>query len=69
MTKREAAIVSAYTGYLVGKFSDMQLYVDTLVGHSTWTHQYADKTFEQKVMELAKPDFIAITVVDESEAR
>lgn len=28
MTKREAAIVSAYTGILIGSFSDMHEYVE-----------------------------------------
>lgn len=28
MTKREAAIVSVYTGYLIGEFSDFQAYAD-----------------------------------------
>lgn len=32
MTKREAAIVSAYTGYLIGEFSDFQAYAEEVMG-------------------------------------
>lgn len=62
MTRQEAAIVSAYTGYLIGSFDDMQQYVDKLVGYPTWTHMYASKEFTEKIRELSKPDFIAMQV-------
>lgn len=32
MTKREAAIVSAYTGYLIGEFKDYHAYVEEIMG-------------------------------------
>lgn len=62
MTKREAAIVSAYTGILLGSFGDMQEYADELLGEPTWTHQFGDADFADRLKELAKPDFIGIKV-------
>ena len=62
MTKREAAIVSAYTGILIGTFSDMQLYADKLFGYPTFTHEYGDIDFVKKLKELATNDFMNIEV-------
>lgn len=60
MTKREAAVIGAYTGILVGKFSDMQTYVEGLLGRPVFTHELGDKAFTKKIKELAKPDFLDI---------
>ena len=61
LTTQQAAIVSAYTGYLVGSFSEMQSYIEKLMGHPVWTHQLADKDFVEKVKAKAKPDFLALS--------
>ena len=60
MTKREGAILTAFTGIMIGSFSDFQEYVDGLVGYSTFTHMFGDKEFATKVKELARADFIKI---------
>lgn len=65
MTKREAAIISAYTGYLLGSFDDMQRYVDEKLGMSTWTHMYARQEFADRVRAAATADFMALDVIDE----
>lgn len=39
MTKREAAIVSAYTGIMLGKFSDMLGYIEEILGRPVHTHE------------------------------
>lgn len=60
MTKREGAIISAYTGIQTcNSFSDIQEYGDELFGYTTFTHQYGDKEgFCAKFKELAKKDFL-----------
>lgn len=63
MTKREAAIVAAYTGYLIGSFDDLQRYADEKMGHTTWTHMFASEEFTKKLREKSKEDFIAIDVL------
>ena len=63
MTKREAAIVSAYTGFLLGKFSDMHEYVEEVMKRHVYTHEMGDILFAQEIQEKTKPDFIAIQVI------
>jgi hypothetical protein len=61
MTKREAAIVSAYTGVLIGKFSDMQSYVEEKFG-PVFTHEFGDDKFCEKLRKATKDDFLNISV-------
>lgn len=60
MTKNEAAIISAFTGIMVGRFSDMHEYVEKLFGYPVFTHMFADKDFVQKVKDLSYNDFIQL---------
>jgi len=62
MTKKEAAIVSAYTGYLIGSFSELQKYADEKFNYLTFTHQYGNKEFADKLREKSKEDFCTIEV-------
>lgn len=59
MTKREGAIISAYTGVMVANsFSDIQEYGDELFGFPTYTHMYGDESFVKALKEKAKSDFM-----------
>ena len=60
MTRKEAAIVSAYTGYLIGSFGDMQEYAEKLFGHQIFTHQFP--ALADELREKSKPDFISMRV-------
>jgi len=60
MTKREAAIISAYTGILVGDFSAMHEYVEEVMEGPIWTHQFASKEFNELLKEKVKPDLLVI---------
>lgn len=62
MTKNEAAIVSAYTGILIGEFSAMHEYVENLLGRPVLTHEFASKWLTEEIHKKAKEDFCAITV-------
>lgn len=59
-TKKEAAIISAFTGIMVGEFKDFHEYVENLFGYSIFTHQFADKSFAEKIKELSRPDFMKL---------
>ena len=59
MTKREAAIVSAYTGYLIGDFGAMCKYCEQLLRHPIWDYEYP--ALRQEIHEKSKPDFIALS--------
>ena len=62
MTKREAAIVSAYTGKMLGGFSDMHEYVTELLDREVWTHELADQMIVKEIRDKSLADFIAIEV-------
>ena len=58
MTKEEAAIISAFTGRLIGEFSDMHEYIEKVMNRPVWTHELADKSTMDEIRNAAKPDFI-----------
>jgi len=62
MTKREAAIVSAYTGLMLGDFSEMHKYVEELYDRPVFTHEFGCKPFADRLKDDSKADFISITV-------
>ena len=62
MTKQEAAIVGAYTGFLLGDFGEMHAYIERLLGRPVFTHELANPVLLDQIRELAKPDFIALEV-------
>lgn len=60
MTKREAAIVSAYTGVLIGDFEEMHKYIEEIMGRPVFTHELP-KLFDE-IKERSKNDFVSIKV-------
>lgn len=60
LTKDQAAIIGAFTGYLAGPFSDMHAYVERLMERPVFTHEMASKDFAEELRNLAKRDFLAI---------
>lgn len=65
LTKREAAIVAAYTGYHIGDFAEMQKYAEEKLGHPIFTHQFADKVIVEKLKAAALHDFVSLKVIDD----
>ncbi len=63
MTKKEAAIVSAYTGVLIGEFSEMHKYIECLFGRSVWTHELGNKEVFEQIKQKSKQDFLDIEVL------
>lgn len=64
MTKREAAIVGAYTGILLGEFSEMHKYIEEIMERPVFTHELASKDMCETIKQKAKADFMSITVED-----
>ena len=60
MTKREAAIVSAYTGIMMGEFREMHKFVEELVGREVGTISFLDHEFCEAVKILSRPYFIEL---------
>jgi hypothetical protein len=64
MTNREAAIISAYTGVLLGGFHEAHKYMEEIMDRPILTHEMGDKEFMTRVKELARNDFLSLTVED-----
>jgi len=62
ITKREAAIISAYTNYLLGEFSDMHEYIEEIMGRPIYTHEMVIKATVDEIQEKSKDDFINLKV-------
>lgn len=62
MTKREAAIVSAYTGILIGEMSDFHKFVEEIMERPVWTHEMGSGEVADEIKKRAKPHFLAIDV-------
>ena len=62
MDKREAAIISAYTGVLIGDFSDMHEYVEEIIGRPVFTHEMGDKNIANEIRNKSKKDFVSIDI-------
>ena len=61
MTKHEGAVISAYTGILIGSFSDMHEYIEKILNRPVLTHELSSKELCNKIKEKAKDDFIKIS--------
>jgi len=61
LTKQQAAIVSAYTGFLVGKFSGMHEYVEKLMDRPVMTHELGSEEFAAEIKKAARPDYVALS--------
>ncbi len=60
MTKREGAVLSAFTGNLLCKLSDMHEYIEEIMERPVFTHELANKELVEQIKEKAKPEAIKI---------
>jgi hypothetical protein len=60
LTREQAAIIGAYTGFAAGNFADIQNYAEKVLGRPLWTHHFADKAVWEELREASKADFLAI---------
>jgi len=67
MTKREGAIVGAYTGVLAGKFEDMHEYIEEILGRPVFTHELSSNDVTKQIKAASKQDFINLLDVKEKE--
>lgn len=67
LTKEQAAIVGAYTGYAVGPFKDVHEYAEKVLSRPVFTVEFADKRFTEELRAAAKADFVGIAYLEEDE--
>lgn len=63
MNKREAAIITAFTGISFGgeSFSEFHKYVEEKFGCAIFTHDMADKNFWNSLREFSRQDFLDLS--------
>lgn len=57
MTRREKAVVSAYTGILCGNFDGFHEYVEEIMERPVWTHEFANQATMDEIKSRAKSEF------------
>ena len=66
LTKDQAAIIGAFTGFAAGPFSDIHEYAERILGRSIWTHQFASKELKEELRDAARADFVGIAARSEA---
>lgn len=68
MTKREALIVSAYTGYFMCDMSELHKFVEEILGRAIDIHELVDDETFNELRDKVRDEFvkIAINACDES---
>ena len=61
MTKEEAILLSAYTGFLlVPDFSDVHKFCEDTLGRPIWTHEFADQDVQKEIREKLRPQIMEL---------
>jgi len=58
MNKREAAIISAYTGMLCCPFGDFHKYIEEIMNRPAYTHELASQNIMDRIKQSSEKDFI-----------
>ena len=60
LTRRQSAILGAFTGISCGPFEAVQQYAEEKFGGPIWTHEFANETLAAQLRDLAREDFLSI---------
>lgn len=61
MTREEAILVSAYTGFLlVPDFSDVHKFCEDTIGRPIFTHEFADENVQKEIQEKLRPQIMEL---------
>lgn len=60
ITKREAAIISAYTGCTMCSFDLIHEYIEEILERSVMTHELGSKYMSELIREKSKADFLKL---------
>lgn len=60
LTREQAAIIGAFTGYACGPFEDIQRKAEEVLGRPVWTHELASEKLCDEIREKLKEQFLAI---------
>ena len=61
MTREEAILLSAYTGYLLAPdFSQVHKFCEDTLGRPIWTHEFADRCLQKEIQEKLRPQIMEL---------
>jgi hypothetical protein len=60
LTKREGAVLTAFTGKMIGSFSDFHEYAEEILERPIMTHEFGWPDVWEPLKERSRPDFIRI---------
>ena len=61
MTRKEAILLSAYTGFLlVPDFSEVHKFCEDTLGRPIWTHEFADQDVQKEIQEKLRPQIVEL---------
>ena len=56
MSREEAILLSAYTGFLIAPdFSEVHKFCEDTLGRPIWTHEFADSCVQKEIQEKLRP--------------
>jgi hypothetical protein len=64
ISKKEAAIISAYTGVLLGDFKDFHKYIEEILGRPLLSHELHKESIVGEIKEKSRDDFLNLKVED-----
>ena len=65
LSRKQAAVISAYTGILAGPFSDMQDYANEKLGRNVMTPEFGIREVVTALREATRADFRAICATED----
>ena len=61
MTREEAILLSAYTGFLfTPDFSEVHKFCEDTLGRPIWTHEFADRCVQKEIQEKLRPQIMEL---------
>lgn len=61
MTREEAILLSAYTGFLFAPdFSEVHKFCEDTLGRPIWTHEFADRCVQKEIQEKLRPQIMEL---------
>lgn len=61
MTRKEAILLSAYTGFLLAPdFSEVHKFCENTLGRPIWTHEFARPALQNEIQEKLRPQIMEL---------
>ena len=60
LTRMQAVIIGAYTGYLAGPFDDLHKYIEKIMNRPVLTHELSDPRIKHDITKIVEPAFLSI---------